>query len=39
MTTAFGGSILVLPSLLVLWDRWVPATVTTTRSTTGVADD
>jgi predicted RND superfamily exporter protein len=39
MTTAFGVSILVLPSLLVLWDRWVPAAVTTTRTTTGVADD
>jgi len=36
MITAFVVSILVLPSLLILWDRYVPASVTTIRNTTDV---
>jgi predicted RND superfamily exporter protein len=39
MTTAFVVSVLVLPSLLVLWDRYVPATVTTASTTADVARD
>ncbi|WP_440008888.1 efflux RND transporter permease subunit [Halomicrococcus sp. SG-WS-1] len=39
MTTAFVVSILVLPSLLVLWDRYVPATVTAAPTTSDAPQD
>jgi predicted RND superfamily exporter protein len=39
MTTAFFVSILVLPSLLVLWDRYVPASVTTAPTASDVPQD
>jgi predicted RND superfamily exporter protein len=39
MTTAFVVSVLVLPSLLVLWDRYVPASVTTAPAPAEVAQD
>ena len=39
MTTAFAASVLVLPSLLVLWDRHVPASVSTDPTPNRVAQD
>jgi predicted RND superfamily exporter protein len=39
LTTAFAVSVLVLPSLLVLWSRYAPGTVTTTTTQAGVAQD
>ncbi|QKY19991.1 MMPL family transporter [Halolamina sp. CBA1230] len=39
MTTAFAVSVLVLPSLLVLWDRYVPASVATEAIPTRVPQD
>jgi len=39
MTTSFAVSVLVLPSLLALWDRYVPASVTTDATATAVAGD
>ncbi len=39
MTTAFAVSVLVLPSLLVLWDRYVPASVTTIPSPGEIPQD
>ncbi|WP_227134661.1 efflux RND transporter permease subunit [Halorubellus salinus] len=39
LTTAFAVSVLVLPSLLVLWSRYAPGTVTTEPTPTGVAQD
>ena len=39
MTTAFVASVLVLPSLLVLWDRHVPASVAVAPTRHDVASD
>ncbi|KPN32107.1 efflux transporter, putative, hydrophobe/amphiphile efflux-3 (HAE3) family [Halolamina pelagica] len=39
MTTAFAVSVLVLPSMLALWDRYVPASVVTTADPTPVPQD
>ncbi|MFC6955013.1 efflux RND transporter permease subunit [Halorubellus litoreus] len=39
LTTAFAVSVLVLPSLLVLWSRHAPGAVTTDATPTGVAQD
>jgi predicted RND superfamily exporter protein len=39
LTTAFAVSVLVLPSLLLLWDRYVPGAVTTETTPTGVTQD
>jgi predicted RND superfamily exporter protein len=39
LTTAFAVSGLVLPSLLVLWSRYAPGTVTTETTPRGLAQD
>ncbi|WP_323675921.1 MMPL family transporter [Halorubellus sp. PRR65] len=39
LTTAFAVSVLVLPSLLVLWSRYAPGAVTTDAAPAGVAQD
>jgi len=39
LATAFVVSVLVLPSLLVLWERYAPSSVTTPTATTEVAQD
>ncbi|MFC6736364.1 RND family transporter, partial [Halolamina salina] len=39
MTTAFAMSVLVLPSLLTLWDRYVPASVATAATPAEIPQD
>jgi hypothetical protein len=39
LVTAFLSSVLVLPSLLLLWERHVPESVTTTDATGAVLSD